>query len=76
MYSFYFRVEVSCKVAFEERTCNIVNKFVSFLLNLNLISISGTADGNKSYDKILVNQNLFMQETLWVSYLVNINSSL
>ena len=37
MYSFYFRVEVSCKVAFEERTCNIiVNKFVSFLLNLKL----------------------------------------
>ena len=34
---FYFRVQGSCKVAFEERTCNIiVNKFVCFLLNLKL----------------------------------------
>ena len=32
---FYFRVKVSCKLAFKERTCKIiVNKFVSFLLNL------------------------------------------
>ena len=34
---FYFRILVSCKVAFEERTCKIiVNKLGSFLLNLKL----------------------------------------
>ena len=32
--------------------------------------------GGESYDRILGNQSLFTQETLWVSYLVHINSSL
>ena len=36
MYS-YSRVEVSCKIVFEERTRNIiVSKFASFLLNLRI----------------------------------------
>ena len=34
---FYFKVKVTCKLAFEERACKIiVNKFVSFLLDLKL----------------------------------------
>ena len=34
---FYFKVEVSCKLFFEEQSCEIiVNKFVSFSLNLKL----------------------------------------
>ena len=75
--NFCFRIQVSCKVAFEERICNtIVNKFVSSHCILSLISISGTSDGAESSDRILVNQNLFTQETMWVSYLVHINSSL
>ena len=37
MHSFYFRAEISYKVDFKEKICNIiVNKFVSFLLNLKL----------------------------------------
>ena len=76
--NFCFRIQVSCKVAFEERICNaIVNIFVSSYCILSLISISGTSDGGgESYDRILGNQSLFTQETLWVSYLVHINSSL
>ena len=66
--NFCFRIQVSCKVAFEERICNaIVNIFVSSYCILSLISISGTSDGGgggKSYDRILGNQSLFTQETL------------
>ena len=44
--NFCFRIQVSCKVAFEERICNtIVNIFVSSYCILSLISISGTSDG-------------------------------
>ena len=45
-------------------------------MSFYLISISRTADGTESYGRILENQNLFIQETLSLSYLLNINSSL
>ena len=45
---------------------------MSFYWIFNLISIRDTTDGTESYYRISVNQNLFIEETLWVSYLLNI----
>ena len=72
---FYFRVEVSCKVAFEERTCKIfVNKIVILsLLNLKLdfnklIGLNRTDTADSVIRVNLLTESLLTQETLWASH--------
>ena len=73
---------LSFRVVFEERTYVTLPLtkpwvfIVSFYWILSLISISGSTSVTEFYHRILVNKNLFIQETLSVSYLLNINSSL